>query len=150
MPIVLDATVTSGFGAAAANLAKQLPHFLAEPGLTARLPILAQCHAGTINVYLEQPLLLPVERSDFITSQIAWDPLPQPPEQFAFLAIEFECPTGAHLQPALFYIAFNSPYFHDPFRCEIIAPKIIAAATGTRCRIHIARHQEPFIVVGSA
>jgi hypothetical protein len=139
MAIDIDCKVISGYGAAQSNMAKQLPLFRQIPDLIRLLPIIATCHPGTINIQLDQPLLVPLQHADFVTQDVTWAPAPHPPERFAFLEIEFECPRDSSRQAALIFIPFRSPHFDDLYVHEVIAPFIRAAATAAPCRIRIPK-----------
>jgi len=58
-------------------------------------------------------------------------------EQFSFLEIQFEFPTGGQLHRAWIMDCHNSAYHNDPIRFEIISNKILGVANGQRCRLQI-------------
>lgn len=140
-PIIIEATIRRGFGAAAECIRRQ------KPFIAPIVPGFEKCQNGTINLLLDQPLR--VVNPDVTTGPIAWAGPGFPPEIFGIQPIEFEYPIGDQHHPAWIYIPHNSPHFHDVLGVEIVAPPIPDVKPSARCRIHIPKpHRlEPVIVI---
>jgi hypothetical protein len=122
----LRGQVQKGFGAGSANLRTQLPLIAKE------FPWVGDYHCGTINVRLENGLL--VLAPDHRTRRIDWAPEHAPGEVFDLLRIEFE--SRGKMCPACLYIAHNSDHRRDLRIHEIIAPKI-EVSVDEHCEIHL-------------
>jgi hypothetical protein len=129
MNLIIEGTVVSGVGGAAATLAVQLPLFLKER------PELAVCKAGTINILLDEPLR--INKPDFsigpIRYEIGWV------ESYGFQRIMLEVPIGAPARPAWIYMPDKSPHRHNLFGVEVIGPHFDGVVRDARCRMTIAR-----------
>jgi hypothetical protein len=128
----ISGRIIRGYGWATGYLAKQIP-------LIARqFPEIKNCHRGSINVRLKNPLR--ITRPDFATSEIDWGVMK---EVFHFTRIQFEIPAkGSGKKPRRFkawiYGPQNSPHRGDPFHVEVIARKI-PLGKNRACRIRIDR-----------
>src|SRR5260370_40986210 len=123
----LSCQVQKGLGAGSANLRTQLPLIAEE------FPWVRDYHVGTINVVLENGLL--VLSPDHRTRRIDWAPEHAPGEVFDLLRVEFEPAKGGKICAACLYIAHNSPHRSDLRIHEIIAPKI-EVSVDEHCKIH--------------
>ncbi len=107
------------------------------PIFARRLPDLASCYPGTINVQLDEALY--VQNPDFMSEPIRWTPY-RPEERFSFLEIILESPVGAEPRRAWIYIPSGSPHSQDVHHIEVITQFLpIGAETGTRCRIRVPK-----------
>lgn len=127
--LIIEARVVSGIGAATRNLALQLPLF------SQTFPEVAGCHAGTINLLLEQPLT--VIRPDHRTAPLAWIPDRPSTEIFDFVRIGLELPHLSAPVPAWLYVAHRSPHRRTPTIHEVITTPMDLAGV-TNCRIRIS------------
>ena len=129
--VFIDGEIVEGWKRAQMALAVQLPIFVR------RLPDLAGCYPGTINVQLDEALY--VQTPDLVTPPIRWT-LYRPEEHFSFLEITFESPVGTTPRRAWIYIPSGSPHFQDVHHIEVITQFLpIGAEIGTRCRIRISK-----------
>jgi hypothetical protein len=98
-------------------------------------------YTASINVLLDQPLH--ISKFDCTTLPIPWWDVGATHsgcwavERFSFVRIHFEYPVPTEPHRAWFYIGYNSSYFRDPTRFEIITEKIEELTVGERCRVHI-------------
>jgi hypothetical protein len=141
MSVIIDATIVAGIGTAARTLKLQMPHVIKY------FPEIANCHFGSINLELDQPLR--IANPDFTTPPIRWSPLdPTLFEKFSFLRVGFECPIGTSPKPAWLYIAHDARERLGLFAAELLAPLIETARPGERCRLHVVKeHKLTEIVV---
>jgi hypothetical protein len=141
MSIVIDATIVAGLGVASRTLKLQMSHFVKS------FPEIANCHCGSINLELSQPLR--VAEPDHTTKPIRWSPLdPTSFERFSFLRAGLECPAGTAVRPAWLYIAHDARRRLGLFAAELIAEFIEAAQPGVKCRLHIMKeHRLSQIVI---
>ena len=117
MPFAIRGVRTRGLGIGTETVAAQMPQ------LAQSFPELKNCFRGTINVELEQPLL--VERPDYETDDITWYYHGTPvTEHFGLLRIEFEAPTGEQRVPGWLYIASASPHRLTPRVHEVLASRL--------------------------
>jgi hypothetical protein len=119
--------IVRGYGAAAANLEKQIPLIARE------FPEIAKCHRGSMNVWLNRGLR--VDHPDYRIGPIDWgDPNP---EEFGFhrVSIQFG-PEGAVFR-AWLYIPYNSPHYQNRSHIEVIAEKIHGIRYGLACQLNI-------------
>jgi hypothetical protein len=132
MTVSIDARIVAGMGSAARTLRFQLPHLIKY------LPEISDCHCGSINLVLEQPLR--VNNPDCTTPPIRWSPRdPTAFERFSFLRVAFECPAGTSPHRAWLYIAHDSPHRRDLFAAELLAEYIESARPDVNCRVHVAK-----------
>ncbi|MBL4835020.1 MAG: glycosyltransferase family 9 protein [Pseudomonas sp.] len=124
----LDAQIVAGLGVARRTLARQLPL------ISEHFPEIARCHQGTINVTLDQPLLL--TKPDHRTAPLAWTPSGRTTEVFDLLRVELELGASPARVPAWLYVAHGSPHRDTPSVHELIAPPLDLADI-RRCRLHI-------------
>ena len=117
MPITIRGTRTRGLGIGTETVAAQMPL------LVRTFPEITHCFLGTINVELQQPLV--VERPDHQTGDITWLFNGSPvTERFGFLRIVFEAPPGGSRVPAWLYIASGSPHRQTRRIHEVLAPRL--------------------------
>jgi len=134
----ITGTIQKGFGGASKNLVTQLPH-IAEG-----FPEVKDCFHGTLNVELEERLL--VASPDHRTKPIDWDSANHPGgEVFDILRIRIEAPTGSPTVAAWLYIPHNSDHRKNLRLHEVIAPRL-EVSVGQTCTIHIDRpcHSLPY------
>jgi hypothetical protein len=130
--LVIPGVRVPGQGMAHHNLATQLPLIAVE------FPELAGCHAGTINLELQFPLV--VIAPDHRTRPIHWDDKHfQNGEVFDFLRIQFEA-SGTKPVDAWLYIPHASPHRSTPRVHEVIAPQLLAIPAGAQCIVRIDRN----------
>jgi hypothetical protein len=135
MDVIIDATITKGYGVASKNIRFQMPH------LVWQFPDIKDVHPGSINVRLDSPLHK--LSYDYTTLPIPWwdvdetHPGKWAYERFGFLEIKFEYPVGGCLHGAWFFDCHNSRYHNDPVCFEIITQKIENPTNGQRCKVHI-------------
>jgi hypothetical protein len=115
------------------NLKKQLPHIVGD------FPEINGCHYGTINLYLDNSLI--VISPDHRTKPVPWDPAFGVGEVFDFLRIEIEAPVGSSRVKAWLYIPHGSPHRKDIRKHEIITTKL-KVIEGNRCAIIINKQVE--------
>ncbi len=129
--LAVDAHIVSGLGVATGTLARQLPL------ISRSFPEVADCHPGTLNLQLRQPLRLinPHHR----TAPLAWTPSGRAKEVFDLLRIELEFDHLARRVPAWLYVAHGSPHRHTPTVHEVIAARLELSGA-QRCRVHIPAH----------
>jgi hypothetical protein len=144
MPVMINATILRGFGAAAKSLKLQMPHLIWQ------FPELDRIHTATINIQLEKPLrILKLERT---TPPLPWwdigqaDPGHWHIEQFSIVPIRFEFPVGAAAKQAWFFIAHDAAIFRNPLHYEVVTEHIPEVAPNKKCKIHIEK--SPNISVG--
>lgn len=128
--LTVSGSRVGGTGTATENLKKQLPFIIPN------FPEINGCHYGTINLQLEQALI--VTNSDLRTDPIPWHPAHAPGEVFDILRIQLEAPQGSAPVRAWLYIAHHSEHRKNARLQEIIAPFCHLGAAA-RCRIHIDR-----------
>lgn len=110
--------IQKGLGEGQNTVREQMPYFkecFPEAGI---------CQPGTINILLEQPLV--VITPDFTTRPLPWHPafrVMKGGEIFQFVRIRLTV-TGCQPVNAWIYRAQFSPYRDNPFYIEVIAPKI--------------------------
>jgi hypothetical protein len=124
-------TKIAGIGAAANCVVAQLPRLCEE------FPEIAGCHPGTINVRLEQPLLVVVP--DHRTRPIQWYDAHSEGEVFDIVRIQFEAPIGSFAMSAWLYVAHGSPHRRTPYIHEVLAPKL-EIPDGAQCEMIIERN----------
>jgi hypothetical protein len=130
--ISISGVLERGLDCAHRSIALQLPDVIKE------FPELAGCYPGTLNLRLEEPLIVVVP--DHRTKPIAWVPdSPDVTEVFDFLRIRLEAPVGRPAIPAWFYVAHRSQHRANLRLQEVVAPRKLKIAPGTKCRIHIDR-----------
>jgi hypothetical protein len=122
----LAGTRCHGTGTAHLNLRSQLPLIAPE------FPEVADCHPGTINLLLDQGLL--VVRPDHRTRPIPWHPNFGEGERFDLLRIEVEAPSGADRMKGWLYIPHGSPHRQNLRYHELLLPTQIALAEGAGAR----------------
>src|SRR5258708_386373 len=109
MTIIVDATIFKGYGVASKNIRFQMPHLIWQ------FPEIKNIYPGTINVLLDQPLL--IAGYDYTTLPLPWwdvdetQPGKWAVEKFSFLEIKFEYPTGGSVCRAWLFGCHNSSYF---------------------------------------
>ncbi|MGM1051023.1 MAG: glycosyltransferase family 9 protein [Pseudomonadota bacterium] len=124
----LDARIVPGMGVASRSIARQLPL------ISQHFPEVAECHPGTINIALDQPLLLTVP--DHRTAPLAWTPSGRTTEVFDLLRVELELISSPARLPAWLYVAHDSPHRGTPSVHELIAHPLDLAGV-SHCRLHI-------------
>ncbi|HOT27683.1 MAG TPA: hypothetical protein PLU72_05810 [Candidatus Ozemobacteraceae bacterium] len=110
--------IQKGLGEGQNTLREQMPLF------RECFPEVGICHPGTINILLEQPLV--VITPDFTTRPLPWHPafrVVKGGETFQFVRVRLTVSGHAPVN-AWIYRAQFSPYRENPFYVEIIAPKI--------------------------
>jgi hypothetical protein len=129
--IKLPAKIVSGHGLASKNLPAQLPL------LCKYIDALKDCHPGTINVLIEQPVR--IVRPDVVTEPLKWSDQ-HAPEVFHLTAVEFRMPTpgGERGYSAWVYGPQNLPHRADPYRMQILTGAIELPKDG-RCWMKINR-----------
>ncbi len=129
---------SNGVGAASWTLALQIPL------ISRSFPEVAACYPGTINLKLDQPLL--VLSPDHRTEPIVWNPEKPVPETFEFLRVELEAPIGASSVSAWLYIAHSSLHRGSLDTHELITTRLDLANIA-ECRVHINRptYQLPYL-----
>jgi hypothetical protein len=129
-------------GASTVSVVKQMPHFIRL------IPEMACCYEDTINIELEQPLL--VENPD-VATEYAWQGPGTAPERFYLHEIRIEFPMGSAGRTAWIYVPHNSPHFGNRNQVEVIAQKLEGLEYGCQCQIHIpnARTEAGVVVVRS-
>ena len=90
------------------------------PLIAQQFPAVADCHAGTINVTFEHPLI--VVTPDFRTTPIDWKPGKH--EVFDFVRVTLQVPYEGPACPAWLYVAYRSAHRRNLAAHEIIAPKL--------------------------
>ena len=85
--VIIDGTFESGLGKASQFWPFQGPHLIRH------FPEIKNCHPGTINIRLVQPLR--IHNPDYTTPPIPWVPNNPNTEWFSFLRIALELPIGA-------------------------------------------------------
>ncbi len=118
----------AGIGASA-NLVKQLPL------IGATFPEIVNAFPGTINLDLEQPLL--VQGYDHRTPPLKWENAWGASETFDIVRVELE--VGGKRHPAWLYVAHGSPHRRDLSSHEIITPAKIDILDGELCILHIPK-----------
>jgi hypothetical protein len=129
----IDGRIVPGYGAASANIAKQLPKLSYQP--------VEGCHHGSMNILLKYPLR--VTDPDHTTELIEWEP--GNVEKFSLTKIDFECPAGGSLYPAWIYDSHNSPHRFNDYLVEVISQTVPGAAYGVNCRIRL---RKPYKIYG--
>ena len=114
---------------ASANLPRQLPL------IGAKFPEIRNAFPGTINLYLDKPLL--VLGYDHRTPPIKWQEDASPPEVFDIVRVKFEVRGTVH--DTWLYVPHGSPHRRDLQSHEIIAPSRIAVSDGDQCILHVSR-----------
>jgi hypothetical protein len=139
MNVSIGATVQPGARVANKNVAFQLPHLILQ------FPELKNIHTATINLHLDQPLLISkFEQPAFIEW---WDAGPNywHPERFSILPIKFEY---VSIKEAWLFVSYDSGYFQKAkmdsggFRfadIEVVTEKIDGLTYGERCQIHVEK-----------
>jgi hypothetical protein len=115
--------------------------------IDAKLIDLSKFHVGTINVILDQPLI--ITQFDLSTLPVQWHPDPRvDTDRFSFLRIRFELETSTFGTPvdAIIYHAAASPhhfaaapYRSNPRFIEVMTEKRLTFHHPSRCLIHIER-----------
>lgn len=129
--LTLAGEVCNNLGEATKNLRTQLPL------IANTFPEVAIAHAGTINILLDQGLL--VKKPDHVTPRLNWHPAHAPGEIFHLLRIQLELPIGGPFVSAWLYIPQNSPHRKNIRLHEVLAPWIAIGKAPQRARIHIDR-----------
>jgi len=124
----IDARIVPGLGVASGTLARQLPL------ISQHYPQVATCHPGTINLALDQPLLL--TDPDHRTVPLAWTPSGRTTEVFDFLHVELELSSSPARIPAWLYVAHGSPHRKTPWIHELIAHPLNLDNV-SHCRLHL-------------
>lgn len=128
MTISLCARIVSGLGVASGTLARQLPL------ISEHFPEVVYCHPGTINIVLDQALLL--TKPDHRTAPLAWTPSGRTTEVFDLLRVELELGSSPTRIPAWLYVAHGSPHRDTPMFHELIAPPLNLTDI-CHCRLHV-------------
>ena|SRR5258705_51902 len=126
----IQGMVRKGSGTASRNLDTQLPLIARE------FPEIVECHRGTINLELDNPVV--VVSPDHRTNRIDWDPHHAPGEVFDLVRVCLEAPLGAAAVPGWLYVAHHSDHRRNLRMHEVIAEKV-SVTEGTRCAIHLNR-----------
>lgn len=105
------------------------------PIIGKHFPEVAKAHPGTINLFLEQPLL--VRGYDCRTPPISWQNDGTPPEVFDFVRVELEVRGTKY--PCWLYFAHGSPHRQQPASHEVLAPNRIPIRDLEDCILHISR-----------
>ncbi len=132
--------IQKGLGESQNTLREQMPLF------RECFPEVGVCHPGTINILLEQPLV--VITPDFTTRPLPWHPafrVVKGGETFQFVRVRLTVAGHAPVN-AWIYRAQFSPYRENPFYVEIIAPNI--GYTGTPdCTVEVLSSCHSGVVV---
>ncbi|HEY9070709.1 MAG TPA: hypothetical protein VIV61_10680 [Candidatus Ozemobacteraceae bacterium] len=136
--------IQKGTGEGQNTVREQLPYF------QECFPEVGVCRAGTINILLEQPLV--VITPDFTTRPLPWHPafrIVKGGETFQFVRIRLTV-EGQEPVNAWIYRAQFSPYRDNPFYIEVIAPPV--SFTGTPgCTIEVLTGcHTGLVVIGDA
>jgi hypothetical protein len=112
--IKIKGEIQKGLGEASRTIELQKPYF---KNYIQNIDIY---HTGTINLLLENPLI--ISSPDIKTKPINW--VGDWVEEFGFLKIQFETIPSSSSMPidALIYIAYRSPHFSKHSYKEILAP----------------------------
>lgn len=141
---IIRGKIQHGLGKSRDTIRAQLPYF------KKCFPEVAGCHSGTINVLLEQPLV--VITPDYTSEPLPWHPafkIVKNGEIFRFLRINFRLPDREPTR-AWVYRAQFSPYRNNPFYVEIIAPHIPGLGASA-CELEIlSQCHAGIIVIGAA
>ncbi len=132
--------IQKGLGEGQNTVREQMPFF------TECFPEVSGCRTGTINILLDQPLV--VITPDFTTRPLPWHPafrVVKGGETFQFVRIRL---TVSNCQPvnAWIYRAQFSPYRDNPFYIEVIAPPIGFSGT-PECNVEVMTSCHAGIVV---
>jgi hypothetical protein len=126
--LTVGARIVPGLGVASRTLARQLPL------ISQHFPQVADCHPGTINLSLDQPLLL--TDPDHRTAPLAWTPSGRTTEVFDLLHVELELGSSSVRIPAWLYVAHGSPHRNTPWIHELIAHSLNLNNV-RHCRLHL-------------
>jgi hypothetical protein len=127
--IQIDGRITSDFGVAGTNFKLQWPE------LEKHFPEIAGSHPGTINVQLDQALL--VLNPDGAVPPFEWRPGLW--EGFCFLRATFEFPLGGEQHRAWLFLPHRSFNRFNLHRAEVITKYLPGVARDAPCRIHFPR-----------
>lgn len=136
--------IQQGVGKSQATIREQLPYF------KNCFPEVAECHPGTINILLEQPLV--IITPDYTSEPLPWHPafkVVKNGEIFRFLRIRL-CLPGREPIRAWVYKAQFSPYRNNPFYIEVLAP-LITYPGEAECEVEIlSQCYSGVVVIGAA
>lgn len=139
---LLKGKVEMGRGEGQHTLREQMPLF------SDCFPEVSVCKAATLNILLEKPLV--IITPDFTTDPLPWHPafkVVKGGEVFGFLRIKLTI-EGKPTCDAWIYRAQFSPYRHNPFYVEVIAPPINYSGT-PNCTIEFSSQaHEGLVVIG--
>jgi hypothetical protein len=121
----------NNLGQASRNLKTQLPL------IATTFPEVEPAHRGTINIRLDQGLI--VSNPDHCTPRLDWHPAHSPGEVFHFLRIRFEHPIGSTPIAAWLYLPQNSPHRKDVCLHGVLGPWIAIGKAPQKALIHIDR-----------
>jgi hypothetical protein len=121
--------ISKGCGYAGKCLEKQVPK------ISETFPEFAKAHCGTINVELEQPLV--VFKSDHRTDRIDWIGNGGPGEIFDIVRIQFE--VKGERYDGWLYVAEKSPFRKCLRIHEVVLREQIDIQDGEQCSILIER-----------
>jgi CTP-dependent riboflavin kinase len=137
MHLKIAGTITPGLGRASTI---QLPVQL--PQLIDKFPELRNVYMGTINVRLDEPLII-LKPPDLRSGVIVWrGPDRYIPENFDFVRARFECPVGTETIPAWIYLPQWTPHRSNLYFIEVLTQYVPDAKTDVRCMIGFDRDFE--------
>jgi len=140
-----NTTANRPYGVGASfTLARQIPL------ISATFPEITKAHHGTINLYLDLPLL--VIGYDHRTSPLIWDGNGSQPEVFDFVRVELEVPSENRRTQAWLYVAHASSHRQNLMSHEIITLEPFHISDDGRCILHIPRNcvstpHNPIVVI---
>jgi CTP-dependent riboflavin kinase len=136
--------VQKGLGESQNTIKEQLPYF------RECFPEVADCKPGTINILLEQPLV--IVAPDFTTQPLPWHPafkVVKGGETFQFVRVRLKI-DGLSEVKAWVYRAQFSPYRQNPFYVEIVAPPLdFKGQPGCSLEI-VSKCHQGIVVIGQA
>lgn len=144
MSACIKGKIQKGIGESSNTVKEQMPFF------EKCFPEVTCCKAATINILLEQPLV--VLSPDFTTEPLPWHPafkMVKGGEVFKFLRIKLQI-DGFDEVNAWIYKAQFSPYQDNPYYIEVLAPNINFNGT-PNCKITVLGNcKEGYVVMGES
>lgn len=125
--MIVSGTIVRGLRAASKTLVMQWQT------LERHVPRLENCEKRTINVQLDNPLI--IEHPD-ISFFVEWGGRI---ETIHMLETLFEYPLGGTVHTVWIYRANNSRHSSNPFHVELLAKKIDGVETWGKCKLHLTR-----------
>ena len=137
---IIKGKIQRGLGESSNTVSEQMPLF------KKCFPEIGKCFEGTINILLQQPLV--ILKPDFTTEPLPWHPafkIIKGGEIFKFLRIILSV-EGYEPVRAWIYKAQFSPYYKNPYYIEVLAPKINFSGA-PNCTIEVLSKCETGLVV---